>query len=324
VILITGAAGFIGSALAWALNRQGRFDLILCDRFGTGQKWKNLLGCRFAQFIDREQLFAKLSSEPWASKIDTVLHLGACTDTTQADADFLWHNNTEYSKILCEWALEQRARFIYASSAAVYGDGSLGFSDDDLLTPQLRPLNAYGFSKWLFDMWILEHKLTGKVAGLRFFNVFGPNEYHKGRMASVIYSAFPSVRGENKIRLFESHRPDYAHGGQVRDFIYIKDVLRVIEYFINNQQVNGIFNVGSGEPHSFNELARAMFATLGKEPHIEYFPMPDSIKAQYQYFTKAQISKLREAGFSELFTPFEEAVKDYVQNYLMPGRYLGM
>jgi len=334
MILITGAAGFIGSALTWSLNTQGRNDLILCDRFGTNEmsakaswrssaKWKNLLGCRFLEFVDREKLFEKLHTEPWAQQIDIVLHIGARTDTTETDTDLLFQMNTEYSRKLCEWAIDRGARFIYASSAAVYGDGTLGFSDEDALTPHLRPLNAYGFSKWLFDMWVLEHGLTDKVAGLRFFNVFGPNEYHKGTMASVIYRSFPLIYKEGKIRLFESHRSDCAHGEQKRDFIYIKDVIQVVQYFIEHPDSNGIFNVGTGQAHSFNELAQAMFLSLGKEPQIEYFPMPESIRAQYQYFTKAELAKLRKTGFSGVFTPFEEAVTDYVKNYLVSGRYLG-
>jgi ADP-L-glycero-D-manno-heptose 6-epimerase len=322
MLLITGAAGFIGSALTYSLNTQGRRDLILCDRFGNQGKWKNLLGCKFWEFVPCEKLFEALETEDWVKHIDIVLHLGAHTDTTETDVDSLFYINTEYSKKLCNWAVERGIRFIYASSAAIYGDGSLGFSDDDLLTPHLRPLNAYGFSKWLFDMWVLEHNLIDKVVGLRFFNVFGPNEYHKGAMASVIYRAFPMISKEGRIRLFESHREDYTHGEQKRDFIYITDVIKVLQYFISHPELKGIFNVGTSEAHSFNELAYAMFLAIDKSPQIEYFPMPDSIREQYQYFTKADLTKLRKTGFTYTFTPFKEAVIDYVRNYLVPGRYL--
>lgn len=322
MLLITGAAGFIGSAFTWALNERGRNDLVLSDLFGAGEKWKNLLGCRFNRFVNRNRLFEELASEPWAKSIEAVVHMGARTDTTETDTDFLFRINTEYTARLCRWALDGGIRFIYASSAAVYGDGSLGFSDDDTLTPRLRPLNPYGFSKWLFDMRVLDGGLVDRVTGLRFFNVYGPNEYHKGTMASVIHRAFPLARREGKVRLFESHRADYGHGEQRRDFVYVKDVLNVVLFLLDHPEVNGIFNLGSGRAHTFNDLARALLKTLQKEERIEYFPMPDSVRSHYQYFTEADISRLRKAGYAGTFTPFEEAVEDYVRNYLVPGKYL--
>ncbi len=319
MILITGAAGFIGSVLACSLNRQGRSDLILCDSFGTKEKWQNIVGLKFNCFIDKYNLFEFLKSDPLAQTITLIIHLGACSDTTETDVDFLMENNVSYSIRLCEWALERNIRFVYASSAAVYGDGSLGFCDSDELTPQLRPLNAYGFSKWMFDMWVLQHGLADKVAGLRFFNVFGPNEYHKGAMASVLLRAFPRAYREGRVRLFESHRSDVAHGEQARDFIYIDQVIDAIQFVCAKPKANGIFNVGTGYAHTFNELAQALLSALGKQPKIEYFPMPEDLRDRYQYHTKADMSRLNNAGYTSKKDRFKEYAQRYVTNYLAPG-----
>jgi len=323
MILITGAAGFIGSAVACELNRQGRSDLILCDLFGKEDKWNNILGLRYSRFIHRDELFNFLRDAPNAGDITGVIHLGACTDTTETDMDYLLENNVNYSIYLCQWALEHDIRFVYASSAAVYGDGSLGFSDADDLTPKLRPLNKYGFSKWMFDMWLLENRLADKVAGLRYFNIFGPNEYHKGKMASVVFRSFPQAVKEGKIRLFESHRPDVAHGEQARDFVYIDEAVNSTLFLFNDPKVNGIFNAGTGRAHTFNELARGLFDGLEKHPVIEYFPMPEELRNRYQYFTRADMTRLRNAGYPEHEDRFKEYVARYVRDYLLPGcRYL--
>ena len=319
MILITGAAGFIGSALACALNRRGHSDLILCDGLGYEDKWKNLLGLHFQELVDIDDLFSCLESKAWGKEIEAVLHMGACSDTTERDVDYLMDNNYQYSCKLCKWALDNNARFVYASSAAVYGDGSLGFHDNDDLTPKLKPLNAYGFSKWLFDMWILENKLSDKVAGLRYFNVFGPNEYHKDTMASVVFRSFPMAMNEGLIKLFESHRPDYKHGEQARDFIYIEEVISATLFILDNPKVNGIFNIGTGKAHTFNELASASLEALGKPKNIEYFPMPEEIRDRYQYHTIADMSKLYNAGFAPFEDKFYEYVKKYVSEYLKPG-----
>ena len=321
MILITGAAGFIGSAVAYALNRQGRADLILCDRFGSNQKWKNILGLCYNCFIHQDGLFDFLLKNPMAKEITDVIHLGACSDTTQADMDYLFENNVNYSIRLCRWSVENSVRFVYASSAAVYGDGSLGFSDDDDLTPKLRPLNKYGFSKWMFDMWVLENSLTEKVAGLRYFNVFGPNEYHKGEMASVVFQSFTLACKEGKVRLFESHRPDVAHGDQARDFIYIDEAVDVTLFVHNNKDANGIFNAGTGLAHTFNELAGGLFDGLGKPGVIEFFPMPEELQSRYQYFTRAEMTRLRRAGYPEKKDRFKENVARYVKDYLLPGNH---
>ncbi|MDK9699240.1 MAG: ADP-glyceromanno-heptose 6-epimerase [bacterium] len=322
MILITGATGFIGSALVWELNRRGRTDLILVDRFGCADKFQNLLGVKYAQFVDRAQLFEFLETAPWRNQIDTVFHIGANADTTGTDADFYLHWNVEYSRKLCDWSLAHSARFLYASSAAVYGDGSQGFSDDPALHYKLKPLNVYGFSKWLFDHYVIENHLLDQVAGFRFFNVFGPNEYHKGRMASVILHAHPQVRDTGKIRLFESHRPDFHHGEQSRDFIYVKEVLAALLFAYEHPTVKGIFNLGTGRAHSFNQLAAAVFAAFDLQPNIEYFPMPEDLRNRYQYYTCADMAKLQSFGFPAFPDDFASYVKEYVADYLIPHKHL--
>ncbi|MCP4717331.1 MAG: ADP-glyceromanno-heptose 6-epimerase [Deltaproteobacteria bacterium] len=323
MILITGAAGFIGSAVACALNRQGRTDLILCDGFGSHDKWKNVAGLRFKRFVQREGLFAFLCEDALAQEITSVIHLGACSATTESDMDFLLDNNVDFSIELCRWAMERQVRFVYASSAAVYGDGSLGFSDADTVTPQLRPLNKYGFSKWLFDMWVLENGYRDKVAGIRYFNVFGPNEYHKGPMASVVFHTCPQAQQEGRVKLFESHRSDFAHGRQVRDFIYIDEAVDITLFLLDTPAACGIFNAGTGRPHSFNDLAEGVFAGLEKAPVIEYFPMPEELRGRYQYYTCADMRRIRDAGYPEQPDRFKEHVARYVKEYLQAGkRYL--
>jgi ADP-L-glycero-D-manno-heptose 6-epimerase len=319
MIAITGAAGFIGSALVWGLNQQGDRDLIMVDHFGAREKWKNLLGARFRLFVDRDRFPEQLLEAPWARDLEAIVHLGACSSTTELDMDYLHDNNTEYSRLLCQWCLDSGVRYIYASSAATYGDGSQGFADSDTLTPILKPLNPYGFSKWVFDQWVIDEGLTDKVAGLRFFNVFGPNEYHKDTMASIIFRAFPQAAAEGKVRLFESHRPDYAHGEQLRDFVYIKDVVQVMLWLVKHREATGIINVGTGQARSFNDLANALMAALDKPPCIEYFPMPEGVRERYQYFTEADLSTLRDLGFQQPYTSLEAAVDDYVRRYLRPG-----
>jgi ADP-L-glycero-D-manno-heptose 6-epimerase len=239
------------------------------------------------------------------------------------DVDYLYEWNVDYSRRLCEWTLAQNARFIYASSAATYGDGSRGFSDDDELTPKLRPLNAYGFSKWLFDMMVLDRGWQKRVAGLRFFNVFGPNEYHKGRMASVVMHAYPQARDTGKVRLFESHRAGFAHGEQRRDFIHIEEVLAGILFLVDRPQVNGIFNLGTGTAHTYNQLAENVLKALGKSVNIEYFPMPEDLRGRYQYETRADMSKFIAAGLPAFPDRFAEYVQSYVKDYMHAGmKYL--
>lgn len=322
MILITGAAGFIGSAVVWELNRRGRRDLVLVDKLGSGDKWKNLLGLRFAEFIDREELFARLSTDKWASEIECVFHIGANADTTFLDGDSLYEWNYDFSRALGDWSLNNGIRFIYASSAAVYGDGALGFSDDYDLSFKLQPLNPYGFSKLLFDRYVIQNNWYDKVAGFRFFNVYGPNEYHKARMASVILHAIPQARDTGKIRLFESHRDGIAHGEQKRDFVSIWEVLDGLMFAFDHPKVNGIFNLGSGRAHSFNQLAEAVFSALDKPCKIEYFPMPEDLRGRYQYYTCADMSRLQKCGFPVFPDKFAEHVKEYVGKYIVHEKRL--
>ncbi len=315
MIIVTGAAGFIGSAIAKDLNNSGRTDLLLVDRFTKPAKWKNVVDLKFIDFIDRDRLLERLEKGEFKD-VGLVIHMGACTDTTEFDMNYLMNQNYEYSKSLCSWCLKNGARFIYASSAAVYGDGSKGFNDSDELTMHLSPLNPYGFSKLLFDKWLINTGNVNLVTGMRFFNVFGPNEYHKNKMSSIVYRSYPMAKKEGVVRLFKSYVKDIENGDQRRDFIYIKDVLKVTNFLIKNEKVKGIFNVGTGKARSFNDLAASILNALNKKPIIEYFDMPDEIKNKYQYFTEADMSKLAKAGYDKGFSSLEESVSDYVQGYL--------
>jgi ADP-L-glycero-D-manno-heptose 6-epimerase len=323
MILVTGAAGFIGSVVVQALNDDGADDLLLADHLGTSPKWRNLLGKRFREYVDHAELLERIERGDFArTKVDAVVHIGARTDTTEPDADLLLRLNYRYSQRLCRFALEKGARFIYASSAAVYGDGALGFDDDDALTPKLRPLNAYGFSKWLFDCWVLREKLASKVVGLRFFNVYGPNEHHKGRMASVVWHAYPLAKQEGLVRLFASDRQDVADGDQKRDFVYVKDTAAIVRHFLRKKTGGGIFNVGSGRARAFRELGAALLRACGRSADgIQYVAMPDDLRGRYQYFTEADLSRLRASGFKAKTTSLEDGVTEYVRDYLDTGRF---
>ena len=320
MIIITGAAGFIGSVIAQDLYRQGAKDLILVDKFTKPDKWKNTLGINFKDFIDRDIFLEKLENNEFG-KPQAVIHMGACTDTTEFDMDRLMVQNYEYSRRICSWCLDKDVRFIYASSAAVYGDGSKGFMDSNDHTLGLEPLNPYGFSKLIFDRWLINNGLSNAVAGLRFFNVFGPNEYHKGKMSSIIYRSFPMAKKEGVVKLFKSYKKDYVDGGQTRDFIYVKDIIPVVSFLLEHKNACGIFNLGTGKARTFNELATAILSSLGKEKRIEYIEMPEEIKNKYQYFTQAEMNELRNAGYKKDFMSLEDSVSDYVQNYLLSGRY---
>jgi len=315
MIIVTGAAGFIGSVIAKSLNLDGKKDLLLVDKFTKSAKWKNVVNLNFIDFVDRDSFLERLENGDF-SGVELVIHMGACADTTEFDMNYLMHQNYEYSKRLCLWCLKNNVRFIYASSAAVYGDGTKGFNDNNELTMELEPLNPYGFSKLLFDKWLINTGHVDSVVGLRFFNVFGPNEYHKNKMSSIIYRSFPMAKKEGVVRLFKSYIKNIEHGDQRRDFIYIKDVISVVEFFIKNNNINGIFNVGSGKARSFNDLAVSLLNAMGKKPVIEFFDMPEEIRNKYQYFTEADISKLIKAGYNKELSSLEGAVDDYVQNYL--------
>jgi len=320
MIIVTGGAGFIGSALIAALNKRSINDILVVDRLGSDQRWKNLVNLSFADYIDKEDFLEMVAEDVLPFSVDAVFHLGACSSTTETDVSFLMDNNFEYTKQLTQWSADENIRLIYASSAATYGDGSQGFSDDEEKLETLRPLNPYGYSKQLFDLWAKRNGLLEKIVGLKYFNVFGPNEYHKQEMRSFVLKAFEQINAIGKVRLFKSHRPDYKDGEQKRDFLYIKDAVDMTLFFFDNPKTAGIYNLGAGVARTWNDLAKAVFAAMDKKPNIEYIDMPDSVRNQYQYFTEADISKLRSAGYKKPITPLESAVKDYVQNYPQKGR----
>lgn len=315
--IVTGGAGFIGRNLVAALNARGYEDILIVDRLESDRKWKNLLGLSFVDLVDLDD-FRHFITDSSIDELETVFHLGACSSTTERDADYLLDNNYRYSQEVCQWCLSNDVRFIYASSAATYGDGSLGYSDDETRIPLYRPLNMYGYSKQMFDHWAARAELFDRIVGLKYFNVFGPYEDHKGDMRSMAHKAYGQILSTGSVRLFKSHRPDYEDGEQLRDFVYVKDAVDVTLFFEDHAQVSGLFNCGTGRARSWNDLAAALFAALGRPPKIEYIDMPESLRSQYQYFTQANGTKLRSAGYDRPFTSLEEAVRDYVTTYLEP------
>ena len=318
MIVVTGGAGFIGSVLVWKLNALGHKDiLVVDDRAENSPKWNNIKNHSFSLYLDSEPFINRLESGEWNGKISAIFHMGACSSTTEMDKEYLRRNNSGYSERIARWCLQNNVYLSYASSAATYGDGELGFSDEDLKTPSLKPLNPYGQSKLDFDMWVLKNGYEKKLTGFRFFNVYGPNEYHKGSMRSMVQKGFEQVQSEGKIRLFKSYKKEYADGGQMRDFVYVKDIVEAMIWFYQNPQVKGIYNLGAGKAQSWNELAHAIFKACGKKPMIEYVEMPESIKNQYQYFTEADLGKLRATGCPTHFSNLDQGVNDYVVNYLL-------
>lgn len=323
-ILVTGGAGFIGSALVWELNRRGCENIVICDRLSSDEKWKNLVPLRFADYIDGNDLLQNVVSSPIRlGRFDLVVHLGACSATTERDADYLMRNNYEFTKQLCLWSLASQTRFVYASSAATYGDGAHGMNDQDPDIHKLRPLNMYGYSKHLFDLVAKREGWLDQIVGLKYFNVYGPNEDHKADMRSLVHKACGQILATGKVQLFKSHRPDYKDGEQMRDFLYVKDAIRMTLHLAETEGAGGLFNLGSGKAHTWVELATAIFTALGKEPNIEFIDMPEHLQSKYQYYTCADIAKLRASGFESDITPLTEAVRDYVQGYLVPDKRLG-
>ena len=323
-ILITGGAGFIGSALVWELNRRGCENIVVCDRLSTDEKWKNLVPLKFADYIDGNDLLQAVQHSPAKlGHFDHVLHLGACSATTERDADYLMRNNYEFTKQLCQWSLASQTRFVYASSAATYGDGAHGMDDQMPDIHALRPLNMYGYSKHLFDLHARREGWLPHIVGLKYFNVYGPNEDHKADMRSLVHKACGQILATGKVQLFKSHRPDYKDGEQMRDFLYVKDAIRMTLHLAETPTAGGLFNLGSGAAHTWIELATAIFTALGKQPNIEFIDMPEHLQSKYQYYTCADITKLRGSGFSTEITPLAEAVRDYVQGYLVPDKRLG-
>ena len=323
MIVVTGGAGFIGSAIIWRLNELGENKIIVVDELGTDEKWKNLVPLNFDDFVHKDDFISMIIDRDVPFKIDSIIHMGANSSTTEKDADHLFSNNYLYTQELAKYCMEKSIRFIYASSAATYGDGSLGFDDDDTKLGTLRPLNMYGYSKQLFDLWAKKNGAFDIIVGLKYFNVFGPNEYHKGDMRSVVHKAFEQIRDSGKVRLFKSLDPRYKDGEQLRDFIYIKDAVEMTLFFLDKPKTSGLFNIGTGTAGTWNDLVSAIFKSLNKRINIEYIDLPEHLRDKYQYFTEANIVKLKKAGFNVPVTSLEDGVADYVKNYLLGKQYLG-
>jgi ADP-L-glycero-D-manno-heptose 6-epimerase len=320
VILLTGAAGFIGSYLLGYLNKKGFSNIIIADDFSEEDKWFNFDSKQFIAKVEREQLFEWLKKEQ--PQIDFVFHLGARTDTTEFDYSVHEKLNVQYSKSIWNYCADKNIPLVYASSAATYGNGDLGYKDDHELVEKLQPLNPYGISKNEFDKWALKQAAQPPFwAGLKFFNVYGPNEYHKGRMASVIFHSFNQVKSTGKVKLFRSHKPDFKDGQQLRDFIYVEDVARVCYWLMENPVASGLYNLGTGKARTFEDLVKATFTAMSREPVIEYIDMPEDIRDKYQYFTEADMTKLRSTGYEEKFFSLEDGVADYVKKYLLKKEY---
>ena len=321
--IVTGGAGFIGSAMIWKLNSMGVDDILVVDNLACSEKWKNLVNRRYAEYMHRDGFIELVTRDALGDDIQAIIHMGACSATTERDADFLMRNNLAYTKALCLFAQKKKARFINASSASTYGDGSRGFDDDASRLDTLRPLNMYGYSKHLFDLWARKNGHLDTLASLKFFNVYGPNEQHKGDMRSVVNKAFHQIGETGLMRLFRSTHPDYADGGQMRDFVYIKDCVEIMWWLLEHPEIGGVFNVGTGAARTWNDLAKAVFAAMKKPERIEYMNMPEQLAGKYQNFTEARMDRLRAVGYDAPMHTLEQGVADYVQQYLeAPDPYL--
>ena len=315
MIIVTGGAGFIGSCVVRTLNDARINDIVIVDDIASSEKWKNIRNKKFLKYIHKSEFLAEL---PKLENVTAIIHMGACSSTTEKDFDYLYTNNFEFTKSLWNYCAEKQISFIYASSAATYGDGSRGF-DDKANIDELLPLNGYGYSKQLFDQWVKHQAkiFPAQHVGLKFFNVYGPNEYYKGSMASMIFHGFNQLMTDGEIRLFKSYKNEYPDGGQLRDFVYVKDICSVIMWLLDNHEVSGLFNVGTGRAQSFQELAEAVIRNSAhRGGGIRFIDMPEHLKGKYQYYTQADMTKLRDAGYTKEFMPLEEGVKDYVCEYL--------
>ena len=320
--IVTGAAGLIGSALVWKLNQCGIDDILAVDHLGTSEKWKNLRALSYADYMEKDVFMERLQAGELPNDTEVILHMGACSSTTEKDATYLVHNNFEYTRRLAMYAVERGIQFLYASSAATYGAGEQGYVDDESAIEKLRPLNMYGYSKQMFDLWARRNGLLDKITGVKYTNVFGPNELHKGEMRSVVCRAYEQIRDSGKVRLFRSYLPEYADGEQKRDFIYVKDAVSMVMFLLRSN-CHGIYNIGSGRAETWNALATAAFKAMDMPVNIEYIDMPEHLRGKYQYYTCADISKIRAAGYSAEVAPLEETVGDYIRNYTSKGLFLG-
>ncbi|MDR1662965.1 MAG: ADP-glyceromanno-heptose 6-epimerase [Endomicrobium sp.] len=310
MIILTGGAGFIGSCFLWKLNQEGIKDVLVVDHLNRDDKWKNLVGKSYYDYIQKNDFFNAVISRQ-ISKPRLIIHLGACSSTSLTDANYYIKNNYEYSKVLALWAFELDIPFIYASSAATYGNGELGYDDDLAKIKNLLPLNIYGYSKHIFDLWLLNNNYINKATGIKFFNVFGPNEYHKSNMRSLVCKNYDEVSQGGPIKLFKSHNDNYPDGEQRRDFVYIKDVVDVMYFLFQNTSKTGIFNLGTGKSRTWVDVSKSMFVAVDKKENIKYVDMPDYLKAKYQYFTEAKMDNLRKVGYNKPFMKLEDSVKDY-------------
>ena len=323
MIVVTGGAGFIGSALVWKLNQRGEKDIIIVDRLGNDEKWKNLVPLSYADYFDKGEFISKIVNDEIDFDIEAIIHMGANSATTEKDADHLMENNYKYTQALAKYCLDKEIRFIYASSAATYGDGALGFEDADENCLKLRPLNMYGYSKNIFDVYAYNNGMLNEIAGIKYFNVYGPNEGHKGDMRSVVHKAFEQVRDHGEVKLFKSLHPDYKDGEQKRDFVYVKDAVDMTLFFLEHKNKNGLFNVGGGKARTWNDLVAALFNAVGKPVNIEYIDLPEHLAEKYQYFTEANLEKIKKAGYTNRLYSLEDGVTDYVKNYLLKRKSLG-
>ncbi len=320
LIILTGGAGFIGSCILKYVNDRGLSNIIVVDHLERGDEWKNLVGKQFVDYLQKDELLPWLNTPGRNNDIQAIIHMGACSSTLEFDVNFLMQNNYRYTVHLAEYALKHNHRFIYASSAATYGDGQQGFVDNHDQLEDLRPLNPYGFSKHLFDLWAKGQGVLNKIVGLKFFNVFGPNESHKKRMASVVYNLLPQALNDGCVKLFKSNEPPvYRDGEQCRDFIYVLDIAKIVYEFLNND-ASGIYNVGTGKPQTWNQVATAMFNAIKKPTNISYINMPQDLSGNYQNYTCADVEKLKNCLTNFHVTSLTDAVKDYVSNYLLTNR----
>lgn len=322
MIVVTGGAGFIGSAIVWKLNQMGHDKIVIVDELQTSEKWKNLNGLKYAEIFHKDEFITMVEDDFLPFGVGAIIHMGACSATTEKDADYLLHNNYKYTVELAKYCLRRDARFIYASSAATYGDGAQGYNDDESKLDTLRPLNMYGYSKHMFDNWAKANGVLDKIVGVKYFNVYGPNEYHKDDMRSVIHKAFEQILDVGKVKLFKSYKTEYKDGEQKRDFIYVKDAVDMTLHFLDNKEINGLYNVGTGNARTWNDLVTALFKAMDKPVNIEYVDMPDHLQGKYQYFTEANIDKLRGIGYQNEISSLEDGISDYVKNYLMKDLYL--
>ena len=324
MIIITGGAGLIGSALVWQLNREGMDDILIVDRLGATEKWRNLAPLAYRDYMHKQAFHQQVLERGLPEGTEAVFHMGACSSTTERDADYLLENNSHYSCDLALAAAEAGVRFVYASSAATYGDGEEGYADGLQDLDRLRPLSIYGYSKHFFDLWMKRHELFKDAIGFKFFNVFGVNEYHKGEMRSMVLKAWEQINEKGRVKLFANHRPGFKDGDEQRDFVYVKDVARTTISAMDRKVPGGLYNLGTGKPRSFRDLVLAVFAAMGRRAEIDWVAMPHPLRNQYQYYTCAEMEQAVQAGLSVPDTSLEDAVRDYVTNYLLQGmRYLG-